>query len=280
MEKTEITYIYGLIDPKTNELRYIGKSINPKSRYRKHLSERFLRETYKDRWIRSVIDSGKKPHIEIIDIVDTTEWVYWEKFYISYYKMLGANLTNGTIGGDQPPSTKGRKHSKESRKKMSDSKKGKPIPWLNNGENRSDTHKKNLSESLKGKKSEKKGKTYEEIYGLEKSKKLRKKLSESHKGIYSGEKHPMYGKKHSDESIKKIKEKRSQQVFSEESFQKRSNANKIKVYKYNLDGILIKIYDSLGEAYKEVSVKRLNKHFKNGEPIEGFIWKKEKKENT
>ena len=24
----------------------------------------------------------------------------------------------------------------------------------------------------------------------------------------------------------------------------------------------------------------LNKHFKNGEPIEGFIWKKEKKENT
>ena len=56
--------------------------------------------------------------------------------------------------------------------------------------------------------------------------------------------------------------------------------NKIKVYKYNLDGILIKIYDSLGEAYKEVSVKRLNKHFKNGEPIEGFIWKKEKKENT
>lgn len=135
-------FIYGLIDPKTNELRYIGKSINPKVRLRKHISERNNHDSYKDRWVRKIYNSGFKPELIIIDEVLKSEWQFWEQHYIAYYKMLGSKLTNGTIGGDQPPSTKGRKHRDESKKKMSESKKGKPIPWLNNGKPRSKTHKK------------------------------------------------------------------------------------------------------------------------------------------
>jgi hypothetical protein len=85
----------------------------------------------------------------------------------------------------------------------------------------------------------------------------------------------MYNKKHSEEVIEKIRKKRSEQIFSEESIKKRTNSIKRKVYKYDLDGNLIKIYDSLGEVYKEISHKKLNKHFESGNPINGYIWKKQ-----
>ena len=157
---TEIVYIYGLLDPRTDELRYVGKSINPRTRIRKHLSERYNHNSYKDRWIRKLMDDGVKPKLLIIDVVPKNNWQFWEMYYISYFKELGVKLTNGTEGGDQPPSTKGRRHTKESKEKMSRSKKGKPIPWLNDGKKRTKKHKENLSKSLKGRKSPNKGKTF------------------------------------------------------------------------------------------------------------------------
>jgi group I intron endonuclease len=271
----EIVYIYGLVDPITNQLRYIGKSVNPKSRFRRHIADINLHDSYKDRWIRYLVEKGFKPTLLIIDIVNKDEWIYWEKFYISYFKFIGFNMVNGTLGGDEPPSTKGRKHTEESKLKMSNTKKGKPIPWLNNDKPRSEEHKKNLSNSLKGRKSEKKGKKYEDIYGEENSNIIRKKLSDAHKGLNCGVNHPMYNKKHDKETIEKIRKKRSEQIFSKESIKKRANALKKKVYKYDLEGNLVKIYDSLGEAYKEISYKKLNRHFENGTPINGYIWKKE-----
>ena len=106
----ESVFIYGLVDKKTNTLRYIGKTKDIKRRFKRHISERFLHDSYKDRWIRKLIDDNQEPELLIIDVVDKLEWQYWEKFYISYYKFIGSYLTNGTNGGDEPPSTKGRKH--------------------------------------------------------------------------------------------------------------------------------------------------------------------------
>ncbi len=154
-------YIYGLVQKNNNKLKYIGKTTDPKRRFRRHITERFLRDTHKDRWLRKTINDGNEIEIIIIDIVDQYEWQYWEKFYISYYKFIGCKLTNGTIGGDQPPSTKGRKHTEESKLKMSKTKKGKPIPWLNNGNERTEEHKKNLSKSLKGRQSPNKNKKFD-----------------------------------------------------------------------------------------------------------------------
>jgi Cu2+-containing amine oxidase len=54
---------------------------------------------------------------------------------------------------------------------MSNTKKGKPIPWLNDGKERTEEHKKNLSKSLKGRISPNKNKKFDE--------ERRKKLSES-----------------------------------------------------------------------------------------------------
>lgn len=156
-------FIYGLIDPITNELRYVGKSINPQNRLRKHISERNLHDSHKDRWLRKLNSIDLRPELFIIDEINNgDDWQFWEMFYISYYKSIGCNLTNGTMGGDQPPSTKGRKHSPESRLKMSISKMGKPPVWWVPGTIRSEEHKQNLSKSCKGRISPNKGKKYSE----------------------------------------------------------------------------------------------------------------------
>ena len=155
MEKN--TYIYGLIDTTTNELRYVGKTVDIGRRYKRHIKECNSSNSHKDRWVRKLKKNGYLPEIVVIDYVKTDEWQYWEMFYIEYFKFLGCNLTNGTKGGDEPPSTKGRKHSEESKLKMSKSKKGKPLLHLNNGKERSLSHRKNLSLSLKGRTSPNKG---------------------------------------------------------------------------------------------------------------------------
>jgi group I intron endonuclease len=241
-------FIYGLIDPNTNELRYVGKSVNPKMRLRKHISERSKHDSYKDRWVRKLYRDGKKPELLIIDEVLKSNWQFWEIHYISYFKGIGCRLTNGTIGGDQPPSTKGRKHTEESKKKMSDFKKGKPIPWLNNDKPRTDKHKNNLSKSLKGRKSEKEGLNYKEIYGEERANEIRERLSKSHIGLNGGENHPMYGKKHSDETKKKI-----------------SKASKIDrpirrivVLQYDKNGLFIKEWESIKLATKELKINNIS----------------------
>lgn len=155
-------YIYGLVDDLTGQIRYVGKTMNVNRRLRRHVNECFIHDSYKDRWVRNVINHGGTISIFIIDVVDENTWVYWEQHYISYFKFIGAKLTNGTNGGDEPPTTKGRKHTLESRIKMSEAKKGKPIPWLNKGNERSQQHRDNLSKSLKGRTSPNKNKKYSE----------------------------------------------------------------------------------------------------------------------
>jgi hypothetical protein len=182
-------YIYGLVDVIKNELKYIGKSNNPQSRYRKHLQDSKKKISYKDKWIYSLLENNNKPELLIIDEVEEYDWEKWEKFYISYYKFIGCKLTNISEGGENPPSHLGRKKTKEeieklrvsnlgkkrsieTRKRISEAKKGKPILHLNNGKKRSLSHRKNISFSLKGRISPNKGKKYTDEY--------KKKLSKAH----------------------------------------------------------------------------------------------------
>ena len=94
------TIIYILIDPSTNEIRYIGKTNNLKQRLKNHLNACRDKNTHKRNWINKLKTKGFKPEIEIIDEVSINEWKYWEIFWISYYKSIGCNLLNYTIGGD------------------------------------------------------------------------------------------------------------------------------------------------------------------------------------
>lgn len=132
--------IYGLIDPITNELRYIGQTSNLKVRYTRHLKNAIFhnKQTYVYCWIRKLIDVYKvNPEVIIIDIVENYD--YWEEFYISYYKSIGCKLTNLAIGGKSRGNFK---HSKEHKQKMSNLFKGRK-PW-NTGLKLSDGHKEKI----------------------------------------------------------------------------------------------------------------------------------------
>lgn len=95
--------IYTLSNPITNEVRYIGKTIQHylNSRLSTHISRNKNKLNHTEAWIKSLLKKNLKPNIEILDIVDVNNWENEEKFYISYFKYLGFNLTNNSEGGDK-----------------------------------------------------------------------------------------------------------------------------------------------------------------------------------
>lgn len=95
----ETTFIYELIDPRTNDTRYIGKSNNPDKRghkFDKVGSHRYY-------WIKELELIGLKPILKILDETKYEEWEYWEIWWIATYRAWGAPLTNHTAGGNAPP---------------------------------------------------------------------------------------------------------------------------------------------------------------------------------
>jgi hypothetical protein len=92
--------IYGLLDPDTLELRYIGKTNQPEKRMKQHLYASQLKtKTHRNDWIRSLLQQGKKPAFIVLEqnVQDADEA---EISWIVKTRQLGARLTNGTNGGD------------------------------------------------------------------------------------------------------------------------------------------------------------------------------------
>lgn len=95
-------YIYLLSDPITNQIRYVGKTTNPHSRYYEHTRPGNVNHiiTHKNCWIKSLRAKGLKPILEVIDIVSEAEWQFWEEYWICQIKAWGFDLTNMTLGGE------------------------------------------------------------------------------------------------------------------------------------------------------------------------------------
>ena len=99
-ESSKITYIYGLYEVgKNDEIRYVGKSDNPKIRLCAHMRKSRYK-SYKNNWIESLIRLNSKIDIKIIEVVNYNNWQEREIYWISEMKRLGNRLTNTTIGGE------------------------------------------------------------------------------------------------------------------------------------------------------------------------------------
>ncbi len=115
-----ISHIYVLIDPRTEQVRYVGYSNNPQKRLRDHLAERGV--TRKKQWIRSLRREGLLPLLQVVDSALASAIARREIEWIALYKAQGANLVNGTEGGDGLGTYK---HTKEQHAKIGAANRGK-----------------------------------------------------------------------------------------------------------------------------------------------------------
>ena len=93
-----VTYIYTLSDPRTNEVKYVGKTINPRNRRLAH-EFRIKGKSNKEIWNKELRSLGLKYIFEIVDCVPSSDWRFWEKFYIQLFKVWGFILLNHNEGG-------------------------------------------------------------------------------------------------------------------------------------------------------------------------------------
>lgn len=122
--KENVVYIYALVCPDTQQVRYIGKTINPKNRMYGHInSSRSVKKPTKVMcWVNSLLKVGKKPIMKILHETDNDNWEKLEIECIAQYRATN-NLCNILDGGLIYV-----KDNNYVRKKMSEAKKGKPMP--------------------------------------------------------------------------------------------------------------------------------------------------------
>lgn len=150
-------YIYELIDPRNNEVKYVGKTINPKKRLTKHIERskrknlRSKRLTHKEAWIIGILNVGMTPKIKVVFEVESNEEANVREIeHIIKCRELGCKLTNGTDGGDgnnlKPNSTSFKKGNEPWNKGLK-----LPKGYMGTvvGSIRTEGHKENLSNSIK-----------------------------------------------------------------------------------------------------------------------------------
>lgn len=272
-------YIYVLKDPILREIRYVGQTNSPGRRYSRHISNS-IREgskeyhTYKSRWIRSLIGINQYPLMEIIEeCFSYEESNSIEKNYIKECVTKGFRLTNSS-------SSDTTEFSEETRKKMSESKKGKSL------------------EEIIGKEGAEKcrGKTREMCINNNPNRcwdpKIREKISKSLKKKFENkENHWAFGKKFNEETREKLRTSHLQNPKNignrtersketKEKLKRSMEGRKIKrskIVQIDSDMNTVKIWKSLREIEKEEKFNRvqISSCCKSGNKYAGFFWKYE-----
>lgn len=102
-ENCSITFIYGLVDPRTGYVRYVGKSYKPSARLSEHLRKSQIKgRSPKNCWLRELLSVGEKPQLVLLEKTRTSEWKNAERRLIAYFRNIPdyPPLTNVTSGGD------------------------------------------------------------------------------------------------------------------------------------------------------------------------------------
>ncbi len=131
--------VYALIDPRTDCIRYIGKSSAGLRRPASHAGKRALEKdrTYKGNWIRQLQTLGLTYEVRVLETTSNADLEDAEIRWIAHGRIACWPLTNQTSGGEglKNPSQevrdrigaahKGRKHSPETIARMQEAHKGK-----------------------------------------------------------------------------------------------------------------------------------------------------------
>jgi predicted GIY-YIG superfamily endonuclease len=93
---TPTTYqLYALIDPTTNEVKYIGLTTRPlHRRLESHLADK-RNDNLRQRWVRYLLLQDIKPEITLLNTFTSKEEATQEETRtISHFRNKGSNLTN------------------------------------------------------------------------------------------------------------------------------------------------------------------------------------------
>lgn len=168
MQDSSPVVIYGLCDPRTGELRYVGKSHKPDFRLYIHIWDAKNRpRTRLHTWIRSLVREDVEPEQFIIEECGE-DWIEAEVFWIGYFRFIGCDLVNHTNGGEglwnptpevrakMSEAHKGYQFTEERKAEYSEKFRGEANPYY--GKQHSEAARAKISAALTGKRSPKKGK--------------------------------------------------------------------------------------------------------------------------
>ena len=93
------TYIYALIDPRTEQPHYVGKSKDPHARFDGHLrdAQRQVWHSPVLQWIRALLAEGVSPELVLLEDAGD-DWAEAEVRWIERLKGMGYKLTNSKKG--------------------------------------------------------------------------------------------------------------------------------------------------------------------------------------
>lgn len=206
-----IHYIYVLVDPRDDRIRYVGQTPRLEGRYKEHCGRQYKKD-HRANWLNKLRSFDLKPIMQAIEECNEYNWTERETYWIKHYReVLGCDLTNTTDGGE---GTVGYIPSQETRRKLSESQKGKT---------RSEETKHKISEANKGKTRSEETKRKIGAVSRNRNEETRLKISDAMKG----NQHAL-GKTHSEEAKYKMREAAKNR--SEEHRRKLSEAHKGKTH--------------------------------------------------
>jgi hypothetical protein len=96
------TIVYGLADPRTGQVRYVGKTVKSlETRVREHLQDSRYQHNHRSHWLRKLSLLELAPTSFILEVVPPTiRWQEREQWWIAFYRAIGLPLVNGTDGGE------------------------------------------------------------------------------------------------------------------------------------------------------------------------------------
>src|SRR3990167_5576743 len=92
-------FIYVLVDPRTQDARYVGWTFNVQKRIRDHISKARRQRSHKANWLIQLERLGLRPEYMILE-TGFNDWAKAEQRWIRYYRSRGVDLTNLTNGGE------------------------------------------------------------------------------------------------------------------------------------------------------------------------------------